>query len=141
MIELYIDDLSVEEYYELYSSVGWPAPPKEQIEKALENSLLTVKAKIGEKTVGMGRLIGDGSLSFMVKDVAILPKCQRQGIGTEIMEKMITHIKQQIPQEQNVCVELFSGFEKESFYEKFGFDKKPDGFVGYGMMKLEAGEK
>ena len=141
LIELYKDDLTVEEYHELYASVGWNAPPKEQIEKALKNSLLTVKAKIGKKTVGMGRLIGDGSLSFMVKDVAILPEHQRQGIGKEIMKKMIAHIKQQIPRGQNVCVELFSGFGKEQFYEQFGFDKKPDGFVGYGMMKLEAGEK
>ena len=141
MLEIYKDDLSVEEYHELYASAGWVAPPKEQIERALKHSLLTVKAKIGEKTVGMGRLIGDGSLSFMVKDVAILPEYQRQGIGKEIMEKMITHIKQQIPRGQNVCVELFSGFEKEPFYEQFGFDKKPDGFVGHGMMKLEVGEK
>ena len=141
MIELYINDLSVEEYHKLYASAGWITPPKEQIEKALKNSLLTVKAKTDEKTIGMGRLIGDGSLSFMVKDVAILPEYQRQGIGKEIMEKMIAHIKQQIPRGQNVCVELFSGFGKESFYEQFGFDKKPDGFVGHGMMKLEAGEK
>ena len=141
MVMLYKNDLSVEEYHGLYSSVGWIAPPKEQIEKALQNSLLTVKAKIDEKTVGMGRLIGDGSLSFMVKDVAILPEYQRQGIGKKIMENMIAHIKQQIPRGQNVCVELFSGFEKEAFYEQFGFGKKPDGFVGYGMMMLEAGEK
>jgi len=141
MIEICKNDLSVEEYYELYSSVGWHTPPKEQIEKALQNSLLTVKAEIDKVTVGMGRLIGDGSLSFMVKDVAILPKYQRQGIGKKIMESMIDHIKQQIPKGQNVCVELFSGFEKETFYEQFGFDKKPDGFVGYGMMMLEAGER
>jgi len=141
MIEIYKDELSVNEYYELYTSVGWSAPPKEQIEKALKNSLLTVKAKIDAKTVGMGRLIGDGSLSFMVKDVAILPEYQHQGIGKKIMESMISHIKQQVPRGQNVCVELFSGFGKEQFYEQFGFDKKPDGFVGYGMMKLEAGEK
>jgi Predicted acyltransferase len=141
MIEIHKDDLSVEEYYELYSLVGWSVPSKEQIEKALQKSLLTVKAKIDEKTVGMGRLIGDGSLSFMVKDVAILPEYQRQGIGKKIMESMISHIKQQIPKGQNVCVELFSGFEKEAFYEQFGFDKKPDGFVGHGMMMLEAGER
>jgi len=141
LIKFYKNNLSVEEYHELYTSAGWISPPKEQIEMVLKNSLLTVKAKIGEKTVGMGRLIGDGALSFMVKDVAILPDYQRQGIGKEIMDKMIDHIKQQIPKEQNVCVELFSAFGKEAFYEQFGFDKKPDGFVGYGMMKLEAGEK
>ena len=141
MVEIYKGDLGVEEYYELYSSAGWIVPPKEQIERALKNSLLTVKAKIAKRTVGMGRLIGDGSLSFMVKDVAILPEYQRQGIGKKIMESMITHIKQQIPKGQNVCVELFSGFEKEAFYEQFGFDKKPDGFIGHGMMKLEVGEK
>ena len=141
MTKLYKNDLSVEEYHELYSSAGWITPPKEQIKKALQNSLLTVKAEIDGATVGMGRLIGDGSLSFMVKDVAILPKYQRQGIGKMIMESMITHIKQQIPKGQNVCVELFSGFEKEAFYEQFGFDKKPDGFVGHGMMMLEAGIK
>ena len=141
MIEIIINDLSVYEYHELYSSVGWIVPPDEQIEKALENSLLTVKAIIDDKVVGMGRLIGDASLSFMVKDVAVLPEYQRKGVGKKIIESMIAHIKQQIPKGQNVCVELFSGFEKESFYEQFGFDKKPDGFVGYGMMKLEAGDR
>jgi len=139
MIEICKNDLNVEEYYELYSSVGWHTPSKEQIKKALQNSLLTVKAEIDGATVGMGRLIGDGSLSFVVKDVAILPKYQRQGIGKKIMESMIAHIKEEIPKGQNVCVELFSGFEKEAFYEQFGFDKKPDGFVGHGMMMLEAG--
>ena len=141
MIEIYYDDLSVYEYHVLYKSVGWIVPPDEQIEKALKNSLLTIKAKVGGETVGMGRLIGDASLSFMVKDVAVLPEYQRRGIGKKIMESMIAHIRKQTPKGQNVCVELFSGFGKEEFYEKFGFDKKPDGFVGYGMMKLEAGEK
>ena len=141
MIEICENDLSVGEYHELYASVGWVVQPDKQVKKALKNSLLTLKAKMDGEIVGMGRLIGDGSLSFMVKDVAVLPEYQRRGIGKKIMESMITHIKKQIPKGQNVCVELFSGFEKEVFYEQFGFDKKPDGFVGYGMMKLEAGEQ
>jgi len=141
MIKTYINSLDADDFHFLYSSVGWNAPPKPQIKKALENSLYTICIKDSGKPIGMGRLIGDGSMAFTVKDVAVLPSHQRKGIGKMILETMMKYIKECTPQGQHICVELFSGYEKEAFYEQFGFDKKPDGFVGYGMMTLVTGKK
>ena len=131
-----INELSPDLYLCLYRSVGWDAPGLDQIEKALEGSLATFCACDGDMPVGMARLIGDGGMSFYIKDFAVLPDYQGQGVGRALMNALESWIKKQLQPGWAVSLELISSKGKESFYAKFGFEQRPNDWDGAGMMKM-----
>ena len=131
-----INELSPELYLCLYRSVGWDAPGLDQIEKALEGSLATFCACDGNMPVGMARLIGDGGMSFYIKDFAVLPDYQGQGVGRALMNATECWIKEQLQPGWAVSLELISSKGREAFYEKFGFEQRPNDWDGAGMMKM-----
>ena len=58
----------------LYRTVGWESPCIDQIETALNNSYAKFVAYDGDKPVGMVRIIGDGGMSFYIKDYDVIPE-------------------------------------------------------------------
>ena len=131
-----INELSPDLYLCLYRSVGWDAPGLDQIEKALEGSLATFCACDGDMPVGMARLIGDGGMSFYIKDFAVLPDYQGQGVGRALMNAMESWIEKRLKPGWAVSLELISSKGREAFYEKFGFEQRPNDWDGAGMMKM-----
>ena len=131
-----INELSPDLYLCLYRSVGWDAPGLDQIEKALEGSLATFCACDGDMPVGMARLMGDGGMSFYIKDFAVLPDYQGQGVGRALMNAMESWIEKQLKPGWAVSLELISSKGRESFYAKFGFEQRPNDWDGAGMMKM-----
>ena len=123
-------------FLELYQSVGWDAPGLDQIERTLENSFATFCAYDGEVPVGMARLLGDGGMSFYIKDFAVRPEYQGKGVGRMLMEAMESHITASIRDGWAVSLELISSKGKEEFYEKFGFEQRPCDWDGAGMFKM-----
>ena len=131
-----INELSPDLYLCLYRSVGWDAPGLDQIEKALEGSLATFCACDGDMPVGMARLMGDGGMSFYIKDFAVLPDYQGQGVGRALMNAMESWIEKQLQPGWAVSLELISSKGKESFYAKFGFEQRPNDWDGAGRIKM-----
>lgn len=131
-----INELSPDLYLCLYRSVGWDAPGLDQFEKALEGSLATFCACDGDMPVGMARLMGDGGMSFYIKDFAVLPDYQGQGVGRALMNAMESWIEKQLKPGWAVSLELISSKGRESFYAKFGFEQRPNDWDGAGMMKM-----
>ena len=131
-----INELSPDLYLCLFRSVGWDAPGLDQIEKALEGSLATFCACDGDMPVGMARLMGDGGMSFYIKDFAVLPEYQGQGVGRALMNAMESWIEKQLKPGWAVSLELISSKGRESFYAKFGFEQRPNDWDGAGMMKM-----
>ncbi|WP_292464863.1 GNAT family N-acetyltransferase [Methanolobus sp.] len=123
---------SVEEYIHLRQSVGWPCPGNRSIEKSLSNSIYCVCAVENDRVIGMSRLVGDHSFIYFVADVIVLPEYQNQGIGTSLMERIMSYLKGNV--QEYSYITLMSAKGKEAFYEKFGFFKRPTGDYGYGMM-------
>ena len=128
--------LTPELFQELYQSVGWEAPGLDQITMALEHSFATFCAYEGEKAVGMVRLLGDGGMSFYVKDFAVRPEYQGKGVGHLLMTAAQEYILSHIPDGWAVSLELISSKGKEPFYEKFGFEQRPCDWDGAGMFKM-----
>ena len=58
-----INTLTSGQFLELYTSVGWEPPSREQVECALKNTVASFVAYEEEKAIGMVRLIGDGGQS------------------------------------------------------------------------------
>jgi len=141
MFTIHENALSAANYIDLYASVGWTPPLPEQAETALRNSDFTVYVTEDDKPVGMGRIIGDGAISYFVKDVAVRPAYQGRGAGRMMMDTLLGYIRRTVPAGYHVCLELISSQGMEPFYETFGFGKKPGDGMGHGMMALVVGEK
>ena len=130
-----INKLDAELFLSLYTSVGWEPPCKEQVVKALDHTMATFVAYDKEKPVGMVRVIGDGGISFYMKDFAVIPSYQSNGIGRMLLESVEKYIKEVVG-EWAVSLELISTIEAQSFYEKMGFEARPCEWDGPGMFKM-----
>lgn len=128
--------LSPKLFLELYQFVGWEAPCLEQIETALNHSVATFCVYDGTTAVGMARLLGDGGMSFYIKDFAVRPEYQGKGVGRLLMTAIEEYIISHIPNGWAVSLELISSKGKEAFYEKFGFEQRPCDWDGAGMFKM-----
>ncbi len=135
-MEIQKNVLTPELFLELYASVGWEPPCMEQIRTVLQNSTATFTAFDNEIAVGMLRLIGDGSMSFYIKDFAVIPADQSKGVGTLLMEELEAYIKGSIVPGWAVSLELISTKEALPFYKKRGFEERPCEWDGPGMMKM-----
>ena len=131
-----INTLTPEQFRTLFESVGWEAPAPDQIAVALRNSAATFTAFDGDRPVGMVRLLGDGAMSWYIKDFAVLPDCQGRGVGRALMEAMENCILDRIEDGWAVSLELISSKGREAFYEKFGFEQRPCEWDGAGMFRM-----
>ena len=131
------NELSVDLFYELYTSVGWEPPLKEQIAAALNNTIAAFTVyDDNNNPVAMARLIGDGGMSFYIKDFAVIPTEQKKGIGTMLMKHIENYIIKNLKLNWAVSLELISSKGKEPFYEKMGFEARPCEWDGAGMFKM-----
>ena len=131
-----INTLTPEQFLNLYASVGWEPPCIEQVKRALANTLATFTAVEDEHPVGMVRLLGDGGMSFYLKDFAIIPEYQRHGIGQALMQTAQKFITDQIEENWAVSLELISTREAVTFYKRQGFEERPCAYDGPGMFKM-----
>lgn len=100
---------------------------------AIQNSCCTVAAYDGGELVAMGRLLGDGALYWYLNDIFVLTAYQGQGIGRQVVTRLLEHIQREGLPGTEVSVALFSAQGKEGFYEKMGFQKRPGPEAGHGM--------
>lgn len=135
-MEVKVNSLTPELFLELYTSVGWEAPRVQQVETALKNTLATFTAYENNKAVGMVRLIGDGGMSFYIKDFAVIPSFQSKGVGTILMENIEGYIKKNIKEDWAVSLELISTKAAVGFYKKKGFEERPCEWDGPGMFRM-----
>ena len=135
-MEVKTNILTEETFTELYSSVGWEPPCQEQIHIALQNSLATFTALEDGRHVGMVRLIGDGGMSFYIKDFAVHPDYQAKGVGKLLLNALEQFIRDSIEPGWAVSLELISTKEALPFYRKMGFEERPCEWDGPGMMKM-----
>lgn len=126
------NDLLVEEYNELVKSVGWKSKNENIVKKAIESSSVVKKVVIENRTIAMGRAIGDG-MSYLISDVVVNPKYQGKGLGKIVMREILKEIRLLTCENQECSVNLISINGKEEFYEKCGFTKVPYDYNGYGM--------
>lgn len=102
------DTLTPELFLQLYRSVGWEAPGIDQVRTALANTAATFTAMLNDEPVGMVRLIGDGGMSFYIKDFAVVPSVQSQGVGHALLAELEHYVQQSIAPGWAVSLELIS---------------------------------
>ena len=135
-LNIQINSLSPEQFLKLYASVGWEPPGTEQVQKALNNTIAAFTAYDNNTPVGMVRLIGDGGMSFYIKDFAVIPEYQSKGVGALLLNALEQYIKGNIAPRRAVSPELIGSKEAVGFYQKHGFEEHPCDWDGPGMFKM-----
>lgn len=122
--------ITSDEFLEMVESVGWKTYSKEQIEKALKNSMYIVKATVNGKLAGIGRVVGDYSIVCMLTDICVKPEFQGQGIGLKIILELKRLIEADVSDGEKMQIELTPTAGNEKFYEKAGFKYNPEKITG-----------
>ena len=135
-MEIKMNTLTPELFLDLYRSVGWEPPCIEQVRTALNNTLATFTCYVGNCPVGMARLIGDGGMSFYIKDFAVVPAYQGKGVGACLMAALECYVKERKMLDWAVSLELISSKDAVNFYKKYGFEERPCTWDGPGMFKM-----
>ena len=134
MINIKENVKNVKEFNLLYDDVGWGAYDEKITQKALDNTFYSVSVYDDNKIVGYGRIIGDTICFLYIQDIMVKPEYQGNKIGTMITNKLLEKINEIKQENPDLRVYLGASKNREEFYEKFGFIKRIDADLGYGMI-------
>ena len=130
-MEIRLDySISTDEFIEMVKAVGWKEYTKEQVEKALRNTMYMVKATVDGKLAGMGRVVGDYSIVCMLSDICVKPEFQGIGVGLKITTELKRLIENGVKAGEKMQIELTPTAGNEGFFEKAGFKYKPEKITG-----------
>ena len=99
---------SVKDFMKLRKAAGMPSRSIDGVHRGINNSLFSVII-IEEKenltrTVGMGRIIGDGGTVYHICDMVVLPELQDQGLGSMMMDSIMNYIRKNAPKSSYVSL-------------------------------------
>lgn len=134
----FTENMSSEEYNELRLSVGWRPITERQAEAGLEHTTFLTAVRDENKIIAMGRVIFDFGYTAYLGDVIVRPEYQCQGIGRKIVEILIDKTMDSVCEGERVMFILGAAKDKEDFYEKLGFHRRPNEFSGAGMSMWRA---
>ncbi|MBW1697863.1 MAG: GNAT family N-acetyltransferase [Deltaproteobacteria bacterium] len=109
----------------LYRSEGWWSKPKDdpqQVKGIISGSHLFIVAKKGDEIVGMGRAISDRSSDAYIQDVTVKREYRNQGIGTTIINELVTRLRKDGVEWIGLIAERGS----HGFYSRLGFKQMPN---------------
>lgn len=124
------NSINVEEFIEMVESVGWKTYSKEQVKKALIDTMYMIKISYNNEVVGIGRVVGDYSIVCILTDICVKPKFQGKGIGLKIVNELKKMIENGVNAGDKMQIELTPTAGNEEFYKKAGFKYKPDVITG-----------
>lgn len=129
----YTNYMTGEEYNHLREAVDWRPITSGQAERALQHTTFLMVAREEGKAIAMGRALFDFGYTAYIGDVIVKPQYQGLGIGKHIMETLIQQVLDTAEAEERIMFILVAAKGKEGFYEKLGFEKRPNDFLGHGM--------
>ncbi len=121
-----------DELARLYNVVGWHVVPEENFRRALAGTYVSIAARCQGELVGYGRALADGGVHSWIHDLIVVPEFRHQGIGGHILRGLIDRLRDDgIP-----YIGLFAAKDRASFYEGFGFKRRPDDAPGMYLYLL-----
>lgn len=123
---------SIENFMTFRKSVGWQNADFRTTRISIENTLYWISLLKSKKTVGCGRIIGDGGgIYYYIQDVIVLQEYQKLGLGHKIMEKIMAYI--QTNAKPGAFIALMAAKGVDDFYARYGFEKRPSEKYGSGI--------
>jgi len=125
---------SVEEFSQLRKKIGWGEIEADMAKSSLDNSLFHVVIRHQNNLVGMGRIVGDGSMYFYIQDVVVDPDYQLQGLGHALMTQIEAYLSKAA--QKGSTIGLLAAQGKEGFYSHYAYLLRPSDSLGHGMCKF-----
>ena len=126
--------LSAGEYCELRAAVGWQPIMEQQAQSGIDHSDYIIACKDADRIVGCARVFWDKGYIAYLADVMVKPEYQKQGIGKHMVSECISFVDRQLKEGWRIKIVIVSAKGKEPFYEKFGFELRPNQNDGAGMQ-------
>ena len=133
-ISVRYDALTVDIYESVRATADFHQYDCKDVQTALDGGLCSVVAYVDGVPAGIGRLVGDGRIAFFIKDLVVMPEYRHLGIGSMILDALITHVRSRCC--EHAYVGLMSTPGKEQFYESKGFTRRPTPELGSGMVRF-----
>lgn len=89
-----------------------------ELEKMIEGSWYSLYVYHENKLIGTGRIISDGIITGVICGVGVLPSFQGQGIGKEIVIRLVNQCEK-----NKIFPQLLCDKSLVSFYESIGFEE------------------
>ncbi len=125
------------DYWILFNTTDWNNEYKftpADLKKAIGNSWHALSAFDSDKLIGFGRVIADGVHHALIVDIIVHPQYQGKGIGSLLLEKLVKKCR-----EANIRdIQLFAAADKYRFYEKHGFEKRPQNAPGMQYRRFDS---
>lgn len=122
---------TAKDYCKLRVSSGMGPKKEENAKLALENSLYIVSLYDLDKLIGLGRIIGDGAISFTVTDIMVDKDYQGRGYGSIIMKHIDEYFEKHA--DEDAYIMLIANKPANKLYEKFSFvNTEP---ISCGMLR------
>ncbi len=129
-------DLTVEEFGELFSSVGWSCPAREQMELAIKHSTKSFVVRRKGQAAATISWLGDYGMHWFMKDFIVHSDYQGKLLGTLLYRFSENFIRSTLIENQRVCIDLRAAKGKEPFYRTLGFRVMTEDGEGSGMEKM-----
>ena len=120
---------SVEAYNQLRVNAGMNSTkPYSEVKKALEGTLCLVSVYEEDELIGLGRIVGDGGIAFIVCDIMVDKKFQRRGIANQIMEMIDQWFDENT--HESSFITLLAKVPADKLYRKHKFSYLEENRVG-----------
>ena len=119
---------SVDDYRRLRGVTGLSDKSQAAAEAGLPNTWFAVTVRHEGRTVGMGRVIGDGGTAFQIVDIAVEPEHQGKGLGKQIVGTLVDHLRAHAP--KTAYVSLIADGDAQYLYAKYGFEPVMPASIG-----------
>ena len=124
------------EYIELRTRAGWGSIDEEAAGKTIRAAAYTVSLRSNDRLIGLARVMGDGVLYFFLADLIVDPEFRGEKFGDRLMRVIKSYFDRCAAPGASITLLPLKGVE--SFYERFGFVRCPDGPFGTGMHYVAA---
>ena len=122
-----------QEFMHVRQEIGLPALGFPVAARAVRDDLFDIVVLLdGETPVACARVLGDGVLTFLIQDVLVVPKFQRKGIGSKMMEIVLGHLESVA--QPGAFIGLMAAPGTEPFFAKHGFAARPEDAPGMQLL-------
>lgn len=124
-----LEGVDVDSYRSLIASTGWDelsGLSDRDVREALDRSWYVLSIVRDQTVVAVGRVVSDGRVYALIVDVVVHPDFRGLGLGSRIVDRLVERCASAAISD----VLLFAAEGTSAFYERFGFERRPDDAPG-----------
>lgn len=119
-------NINTADFINIRRNVGWNDIPYQLVEKAINNSMISISVFYKKQCIGIGRIVGDNVLKGMLTDIMVLKEYRGKGVGKLILTSLINKLNNMIKEGECFQLEASPTANNREFYIKCGMKYKPE---------------